>query len=125
MNRNITLLTIANTVKHRMITDGLELNQNNILDELYHVYDDNYQIVKDEDLTSNEIYIIEQYIMRKAKYYYKIVSSFDPTDILCNSADDTNNIGYNSYYEADNDGQNEMLIRKLDSDQYYVSVYEK
>ena len=108
-----------------MITDGLELNQNNILDELYHVYDDNYQIVKDEDLTSNEIYIIEQYIMRKAKYYYKIVSSFDPTDILCNSADDTNNIGYNSYYEADNDGQNEMLIRKLDSDQYYVSVYEK
>ena len=92
MNRNITLLTIANIVKHRMITDGLELNQNNILDELYHVYDDNYQtqnqldkdpIINNGNSPSNVInYYYDQEMMKNirgpnyANPYEKISKSY-------------------------------------------------
>jgi hypothetical protein len=58
------------------------------------------------------------------KYHYRIVSSFDPTDIPVDSAIDIErNPGYETYESADVIGKMHLKDDNYNLDQYYVKVY--
>lgn len=58
------------------------------------------------------------------KYYYKIVSSWDPTDIPIDRMSDKHAKGYDSYEQACLHGEATLKAMNLDPDQYYVKIVE-
>lgn len=60
------------------------------------------------------------------KYHYKIVSSWDPTDVHTDSrnwdSDSGDFKGFSSYEEANNHGEKEIKRYGLNPDQYYVNI---
>jgi hypothetical protein len=118
-----TLLDIAKSVKYRLIKNGLDINYSTITEELNYVDDELYSYIISENLSSNDVSKIISLLLEDKKYYFKIVSSFDPTDVIYDSFE--YNEAYLDYASADECGNIEFNIRNLNPYQYYVNVFEK